>query len=444
MKPKHFIIILVLLCLQTGNSIAQSYTLQQAIDFALKNHTNVKNGELDVEIAKAKVNEYVGVGLPQINAKGELTRYIDLPTQFIPAEFFGGEPGSYAPVQFGQNYSATAGISASQLLFDGSYLIGLKATRIYAELAKKQLTETRIDVAVKVSKAYYMVLVARERLDQLESDVARVAKLKSDTKAMYDNGFVEKIDYDRVELNYNLLLNARDYTKRMTDNSLELLKFQMGLPLKSEITLSDKTSDITYDATLITRDTVDANTRIEFDILKTRERLTGLDLKRYRSLRLPSLSMNANLSTTASRDDFTIFDPSYKWYPFSLVGATLSFPIFNGFTKSAQIKQAYLTNQKVKNSFSQMQEGIQLEYKNAVANYNNSLDKLNTQSKNRELAREIARVSKIKYDQGVGSSLELIDSESALREAETNYYTALLELLMSKTDLDKASGSIKY
>jgi outer membrane protein len=444
MKPRYIITNLLLLLLFAGNTFAQSYTLQQAIDFALKNHTTVKNSELDVEIAKAKVSEYVGVGLPQINAKGEITRYIDLPTQFIPAEFFGGEPGTYAPVQFGQNYSATAGISASQLLFDGSYLIGLKATRIYAELARKQLTETRIDVAVKVSKAYYMVLVARERLAQLDSDVVRVEKIKSDTKAMLDNGFVEKIDYDRVELNYNLLLNARDNTKRMTDNSLELLKFQMGLPLNSEITLLDKTADITYDAAILTKDSVDANTRIEFDILKTRERLTGLDLKRYRSLRLPSLSMNANLSTTASRDDFTIFDPSYKWYPFSLVGATLSFPIFNGFTKSAQIKQAYLTNQKVKNSFNQLREGIQLEYKNAVANYNNSLNKMNTQSKNRELAREIARVSKIKYEQGVGSSLELIDAESALRESETNYYTALLELLMSKTDLDRASGTINY
>jgi outer membrane protein len=427
---------------QSGS--AQPFTLQQAVEFALKNHLNIKNGEIDVEIAKARINELVGVGLPQVTGNAEINKYIELQTQFIPAEFFGGEPGTYAPVQFGQDYSATAGISASQLLFDGSYLIGLKATKIYAELSKKLLTQSKIDVAANVSKAYYYVLVARERLTQLEADLERLNKLKSDTRAMLDNGFIEKIDYDRVELSYNLLESARNQTRRMADNSYNLLRFQMGMSLKSEIELTEKIQDVNLESALVSAEPVDWKSRIEYDVMQTRYVLTGLDHKRYKSLRYPSLVLFGGLSANASRDDFTIFDPGYKWYPSSLVGVSLTMPIFGGFQKSAQVKQAYLTNKKIENALFTLEQSITLEHQSAITNLQNSLDRLQTQTKNRELARDIARVSKIKYDQGVGSNLEVIDAETSLREAESNYYTSLLEAIVAKIDVDKASGKLKY
>ena len=426
------------------NGTAQPFTLQQAVDYALKNHLDIKNGELDVEIAKARINELVGVGLPQINANADITRYIELQTQFIPGEFFGGEPGTYTPVQFGQDYLATVGVTGSQLLFDGSYLIGLKATKVYAELSKKILTQSKIEIAANVSKAYYYVLVARERLAQLENDLERMEKLKSDTKAMLDNGFIEKIDYDRVELSYNLLKSARNQTKRMGDNSYNLLRFQMGMSSKFEIELTQDISEVEIETTLISQEPIDYKSRIEYDVLQTRYDLTELDYRRYKSLRYPNLILFGGWNTTASRNDFNIFSTGYKWYPSSLVGMSLTLPIFGGFQKSAQIKQAYLTNKKIENAMFTLEQSINLEHNNAITNFQNSTDQLQTQSKNRELAREIARVSKIKYDQGIGSNLEVIDSETSLREAEANYYTSLLEAIMAKIDVDKASGKLKY
>ncbi len=420
------------------------FTVQQAIEYALKNETNVKNAQIETQIAQAKINELIGVGLPQVKGTADINKFIEIPTSFVPGEFFGGEPGTYAPVQFGQNYSASAGLSASQLLFDGSYLVGLQASRTYADLSRKGLQQSKIDVAVNVSKAYYFVLVAEERFKQLESDIQRIAKLKSDTKALFDNGFVEKIDYDRVELNYNLLESARNQTKRVVDNSYLLLKFQMGMDLKTPITLTEKIDDVMPDIAVINTDSVQVSSRIEYSILETQHRLTELDVKKNQFSRLPSLVLFGNVSANASRNEFNIFNTDYKWYPTAIIGASLSVPIFGGFTKYAQTKQARLAQLKVENAFYALEQGIKLEFNNAVTGLKNNIDNLETQKKNRELAREIARVSKIKYDQGVGSNLEVVDAETSLREAEANYYTALLETIISKIELDKASGTIKY
>ncbi len=420
------------------------FSLQQAIDYALKNQVDIKNAQLDTEIARARTNELIAVGLPQVNGFADMNKYLEIPTQFVPAEFFNGEAGSYAPVQFGQPYTASAGINASQLLFDGTYLVGVKAAKTYVDLARKGLAQTRIETAVNVSKAYYYVLVAEERAKQLTVDLSRLGKLRDDTKVLFDNGFVEKIDADRIALSYNLVESALAQTQRLVTNSYNLLKFQMGMDLNASINLSENISSINFDAAAIPADSVNSRTRIEYEILETRYKLAGYDLKRYKTARWPSLRAFGNLSTNASRNEFNFFESGYKWYPSSVIGVSLSVPIFGGYKVGFQVKQARLNQQKVENSFYTLEQGIKLEHENALNTFQSNIDKLETQDENRNLAREIARISKIKYDQGVGSNLEVIDAESSLREAEANYYVALLETIISKIDLDKALGNYKY
>ncbi len=426
------------------DSAPMSFSSQQAVEYAIKNNVNIINADLETEISQARVNELIGIGLPQVKGNIDINDYLEIPTQFVPSEFFTGEPGSYAPVKFGQQYTASAGITATQLLFDGSYIVGLQASKTYVELSRKASTQTKIDVAANVTKAYYFVLVAEERLKQLNSDLERLAKLKDDTKALYDNGFVEKIDYDRIELSYNLVESSKNQTIRLVENSYNILKFQMGLNQKSTITLTEKISDLSGKALPLEKDSVTVANRIEYSILETQYKLAGLDLKRYNANRLPSIGLFGNFSTNASRDEFNFIDSDYKWYPTSIIGASLSIPIFTGFTINSQTKQARLKQDQVKNSFYLLEQNINLEYANAKTTLQNNLLKLGIEEKNRDLAREITRVSKIKYDQGVGSNLEVIDAESSLREAETGYYTSLLEAIISKIDLDKAAGLIKY
>jgi outer membrane protein len=440
------IVVLSVLLTITHTNAQESYsfTIQEAVTYALKNQANVKNAELDTQVAKAKVNELIGLGLPQVDAKVELNRFFDVPTSFFPAEFAGGEEGVYLPLQFGQPYTGQAGFTATQLLFDGSYIAGLQASRAYVELSRKDLTRARIETAIAVSQAYYLVLVNKEAIKEMVTEVERIAKLKDDTKALYENGFVEKMDYDRIVLNYNIANNAKNNITRSIVISENLLKFQMGMDQKANLILTEDIEEISVSAFESYNDTVDYRNRIEYSILKSQYNLSTINVKNFRASRLPSMGLFGSLGWNASRNEFTFFNSEYKWFPSSVVGVQMSMNIFGGFKKNAQVQQAKLNMMKVENSIKVLEDNIDREYQNARASYLNAMSDFDTQKENRELAKELARVSKIKYDTGVGSSLEVIDAESSLRESEANYFQALFNLYTAKLELDRTAGLIQY
>jgi outer membrane protein TolC len=217
----------------------------------------------------------------------------------------------------------------------------------------------------------------------------------------------------------------------------------MGLDVNSPIELTDKLEDIKTGEVLAQAEKADASNRVEYSLMQTQKRLYELDLKRNRYQFIPSVVGYASLSSNAQRTEFDVFDTDKKWYAAGLIGLTVSLPIIDGFQRNARIQQSKLTLMKMDNSINQLKQGITLEVATAKTNLVNSNTSLETQRKNRELAQEIVRVSKIKYDQGVGSSLEVMDAETSLREAETNYYNAMFDALVSKIELDKALGNIK-
>lgn len=439
------------------------FNLQQAIDFAYQNQANVKNALLEEKIASHKVNELKGLGTPQISGEADLNKFIEIPTSFLP-DFITpltysalqqenlitqqrlneilGSSGAFFPVKFGREFTASAGITATQLLFDGSYLVGLQASRTYSELSIKQTQQTKIETAISVSKAYYNVLVNNERLQLVNANESRLKKLRDDTKAMYDNGIVEKIDFDRTSLAYNNILVQKQNTERLIVLGYSLLKFQMGMNMKATLELTDKLDESKW-ADMSIPDQANYNSRIEYSVMQTTQKLQELDVKRYRFQYIPSLVAFGSLSANASRDEFTIFNSDYRWYPTSVIGLKLSVPIWDGMQKKSKIQQSKLTLFKVNNAMENLKQGVDLEYATAKVNFENSLADLDNSRKNRELASEISRVSKIKYDNGVGSSLEVVDSESSLKESETNYFNSLYNTIISKLDIDKALGNIK-
>jgi outer membrane protein TolC len=421
----------------------QSFSLQQAIQYAFAHQATVLNSVIDEEISKKKVNELVGLGTPQIEASAELNNFLEIPVSFVPGEFFGGEPGSFLPVQFGQQFTASAGVNVSQLLFDGSYLVGLQASRTYAELSRKQTKQTRTESAIAVSKAYYGALVSDARMELIEANVERVKKLLDETRVLYENGFVEKIDVDRIELTYNNLLVEKDKVSRFKAISYALLKFQMGYPAREAIVLSDKLEESTVN-NITLPDSVNYSNRPEYEVLNVSRQLQELDVKRYKSTYLPSLVAFGTFSYNNARSDFDIFDNGLKWFPTAIIGARINIPIWDGLQKSARVSQAKLGLKKVDNALDLMKNSFSIELESARANYQNNFSSLVLTRKNRELATEISRVSKIKYDNGVGSGLELVNAESDLREADANYFNALYETIISRIDLDKASGNLTY
>jgi outer membrane protein TolC len=420
-----------------------SFSLQQAIDFAQKNQMQIQNAQYDEQIAQQKVKETIGIGLPQINGSLSAQNFLDIPTSVIPAKAFNpaAPADQYAAVKFGMPWSSSAGIEASQLVFSSEYLVGLQASKTYLELSKKATQRTRIDAVVAVTKAYYTALINDERLKLMEANIERVKKLMDDTKTLNANGFVEKIDLDRVTVTYNNLTVEKEKIQRLMSLGISLLKFQMGMDQMATLTLTDKLPDITFKAD-ISADKTDYTKRIEYSLFQTQKNIAELQLKRYRLGYLPSMVLFGTGSENAFRSKFDFF-ANKAWYPTVIVGAKINVSIFDGLQNSHRIQGAKIQILKAENNLKMIQQSIDLEQANAKATLLNASASLDTQKKNIELAEEVYKTTKTKYEQGVGSNLEVMTAETALKESQTNYFSALYDALISKVDYDKANGTIK-
>ncbi|MCX6295106.1 MAG: TolC family protein [Bacteroidetes bacterium] len=429
---------------QTKDSISFSFSLQQAIDFALQNQKDVKNAMIDEQIAQKKVNEITGLGLPQINGSFDLREFIEIPTSLIPAEIFGGPPGSFAAVKFGTKYNATAGLDASQLLFSGDYFLGLKASKVYVEISSKSTQRTKIETSATVAKAYFTVLVNEERTKLIDATVERVKQTLSNTKSLLDNGFVEKIDFDRLTVTYNNLLVEQEKYQRLLKLGTYLLKYQMGMDINANLTLTDKLEDVKLDVSnTASAQKFDYEKRVEYGLFQTQFKLAKLELKRQRLSYLPTAFAYGSLSGAAQRNEFDIFDTDKKWFPTSVVGAKVTMPIFTGLQRHARNQQAKLSLLKAENNIDFIKKSIDLEVASASTILQNASSSLENQKKNITIAEDVVRVSKLKYEQGVGSNIELITAETSLKEAQTNYFNALFDALVAKIDFDKANGNLK-
>lgn len=429
---------------QTKDSSNFSFSLQQAINFALDNQKDVKNAIIDEQLAQKKVNEIMGMGLPQINASFDLREFIEIPTSLIPADFFGGMPGTFAAVKFGTKYNATAGIDASQLIFSGDYFLGVKASKVFVEISQKSTQRTRIETSSTVAKAYYTALVNEERTKLMNATVERIKKTLDGTKALLDNGFVEKIDFDMLTVTYNNLLVEQEKVQRLVTLSTYLLKYQMGMDINSNLTLTDKLADVKLDiVNSASAQKFDYEKRVEYGLFETQYKLAKLDVKRQRLSYLPAAFAYASLSEGAQRNEFDIFDTDKKWYPTSVIGAKVTMPIFTGFQRNSKNQQAKLSLLKAENNIDFIKKSIDLEIASSTTILQNAASSLENQKKNIVIAEDVVRVARLKFEQGVGTNIEMITAETALKEAQTNYFNALFEALVAKIDFDKAVGNLK-
>jgi outer membrane protein TolC len=425
---------------QLTDSLA-NFSLKEAIDYAQNHQSSILNASIDEEIAKNTVKRTIGIGLPQLNGNVNFQDFLKIPTNLLPGEIF-GKPGTQIPAQFGVQYQSSFGLELNQLLFDGSYLVGLQATKTYKELSNKNLKRSRIETAVGVTKAYYSVLVSNEQLSLLDANMERLKKSLNDTKALFANGFVEKIDVDRLTVLNNNLETERGNVIRLLELNMNLLKFQMGMNIQLKLVLKDSIGSLQVAEFLAVKDTSSYQNRIEYSLLETQKKLNQLDLKRYKSLFLPSLSAFGSTSRSFQSNDFlNLIDRSF---PATIIGFRLSVPLLSGGVKTYQVRNAKLEVLKTENNLINLRNGINLEVEQAQTVYRNGLKSLENQKRNMELAKEVLRVTKIKYEQGVGSSIEVTTAETSLKESQNNYINALYDLLINKVNVDRALGKITY
>lgn len=445
MKKIYFAIIVSAHTVLLSQNNPKDFSLKEAVEYALTHNYNYLSAQTDVKSAKARNWEYTGIGLPQVSASFDLKDYLELPTSLLPAQFFGGRPGTYVPVRFGTQYNATAGISVSQIIFSSDYISALQASKNLVELTQKNLQRTKIETQTQVTKAYYNALIAKEKIKILDANLQKLEKLLNDTKALFNNGFVEKIDVDRLQIAYNNLITEKEKVNRLIGLSLTLLKYQMNYPLTDTIALSDSIQMFKDKIQDINLSSFQPEKRIEYQIFQQQKKLNEIDLNRYKMQFLPSIVAYGSYSKNAQRTEFDVFDFSKdkQWFNIGLIGVTFNWNLFTSGQRYFRIQQAKYNVLKSQYNLDQIKQSVTLEYQSALVNYQNALASLKNQENNLQLAQEVFDTSIKKYQTGVGSNIEVVNAEASLKEAQTNYFTALLDVLSAKIDLDKASGSIQ-
>lgn len=424
----------------------QSFSLNQAVRFGIERNINIKNSQLDALSAEARIQEVRAVALPQIGFNGLLTDNLALQTIFLPAVFGGGKPDDPpVPARFGTTFSGFGQVGLNQLLFDAAYKVGLRAADVYRELAQKNVNASKIMTAEQVSKAYYGVLVNEERIKLLDLNIMRLDTLYKNTEALNKQGFVERIDVNRLEVQVNNLRAERQNVKNLVDLSYYLLKFQMGLGINDDITLTEKIQDINLDEAVAALATTNApfnyGQRIEFSQLQSQVQLAELDIQSTAQAYYPRVSFGATYGYNTGRNKFGELLTA-PWFKTSALTLNVSVPIFDGFAKKYQSQQKRFTLQRARQSGELLKNSIDLQVRQSAISLTNTVQTLRTQKRNIDLAKEVVRVVQIKYKEGVGSNIEVLDAENSYRQAQTNYFTSLYEYLLTKVDFDKANGKL--
>jgi outer membrane protein TolC len=418
----------------------QSFSLQQARQYALEHNYQAKNAAYDVEVAQRKIKETIAIGLPQLSGKASYNNYIKQPVQLVPAEFFGGAPGEFSEIIFGTKQNATGELMATQLLFDGSYIVGLQATKAYLKLAKNQQRLSDLEVQEAVTNAYHMVLVAEKNVTILESSLEKVKRIWRETQAMFENGFVEESDVDQMAINYKNLENSYNNAKVQAEVARKMLNFQLGLNLEATIILTDGIDELAQmqsDQGFF-QSTFDVSQNANYQLANTNLMLQGLQLKNQKAKYLPQLSMFATHQENSFGNEFNFLSSDATWFPTTLIGVNLNVPIFSSGMRRQQVKQANIEVLKAEQTLLQATQGAELEMLNARAEYNNALAVYQNETQSLKLAEKIKDKTTIKYQEGISSSFELTQAENQYLTTQGQYIQATFSLLSSKNKLDKA------
>lgn len=430
--------------MSAGSGFGQNtlvFTLDDCLNYAMEHNQNLLNADLEIDKQQKVIGETLSIGFPQINGYVDLRNNYKVTTSFIPGEFF-GQPGEFVPVQFMPQYGGNVSIGLTQMVFNGSYFVGVQAAKVFAELSTKQAKMTEIDVAQAVTTAFYSVLVNEEGLQLVNDNYNRLDSLLRETTIMHENGFAEKIDVNRVQVEFNNARTTRKSANDMVNISKQLLKFQMGMPIGTDLELSGSLNDIADEINNPTVQDFEYVDRIEYSILQTRQSLAQFELKNNNSQYMPNLDFYLNAgANSASANSSDIFDTDY-WFTNGNFGLTLNVPIFDGLMKSYRVQQNKIKINQIQNEFDLLKNSIDLEIQRAQIGLENAINDFNTQRENMALSQEVYNITKTKYQEGLGSNLEVIEADASFKVAQNNYYNSMYNVLLSKIELEKALGTL--
>ncbi|RDI51334.1 TolC family protein [Flavobacterium glaciei] len=436
------ILMTVLLSLSINAQEIKNLTLKDAITYALENKADAKKARLQIEKGEYEIQEVRSRALPQIAANGSLNYNPILQTTVIDGAGFGA-PGTTIQAAFGQKWNSTAGVSLNQALYDQAVFIGLKAAKSTREFYQINAQLTEEQVIERVANAYYQVYVTRQNLTVLDNNLKNTLKVKDILKGQYDNGLAKKIDLDRTLVRISNINTLRQQTLNAVTLQENALKFFMGLPVATAISIPETEFEITPSALSLAADTT---TRTEYLLLKKNEQLLEYQKKSIEAAYYPSLSLNAGYNFIGQGPEMPWFrKPSdgVYWSDFASVGLNLRVPIFSGFGTKARVSQADNKLASIKVDLEETKLALDLQYSNAKTQIENSIVSINNQKENSKLAQEVLTNTNNNYIQGLASLTDLLEAESELVVAQNNYTTALLDYKLAEIQLIKAKGELK-
>ena len=421
-----------------------SFSVKECIDYSRQHNVQVKNALLDLQIQEQTNKGITAGALPSILATGSGTDFLKTPITLVPAQFFGGTPGTYMAVSFQPQYSASGIVQLTQTIFDGQVFVGLQARKASIDYYNKAIDVTRENIAVNIYKVYYQLVVSRTQMAQIDANIFRAQKLLNDTKAMYENGFQEKLDIDKSTVQLANLQTQKEALQTNVDNGYTSLKFLIGMPIKDSLILTDDFKEEDLKSGVLDIASYKYEDRNDFQNLMLLEKLQGYNVKRYKYSYLPTASINAAYQKNALGNTFDFFTQSGTWFTTAYVGLNINVPIFSGFAKDANLKKAKLQLQQYQNQIEDIKNLIDNNVEQARRKFRNDILTVDFQKKNMELAESVYNQTKKKYESGLASNTDITNVQTDLRVAQSNYINAIYDAILSKVDFLKAIGKLNY
>ena len=421
----------------TAQDPPKNFSVKEAVNFALENNAKIINAKLEVDKAYKEKWKTISEGLPQIKADFNYTNFLELPVSLIPAEFFGGQEGDFAEVSFGTEQNLVGSARISQMIFDGSYIVGVKATETYLKVSDNALQKTNLEVEKSVNNAYLNTLLSNENIDFIDNNIFNLEDNLKEIKKLFKNGFIEEEAVEQLEITLSELQSKRKFAYQFSLLSKDILKISLGLKEGDELNLTSTLESImnlqVFEIPVI--ELWDINSNIDIKIANNNVEYKRLEYKLEQSKSLPKLSTFISGAYTGNNNSFLFNKQNQKWFGSALFGVRLEVPLFSSFGRSASSQMAKISYEQSKIMLEKAEQEIKISAKNARSNYELAIDNFYVSKKNMSLAKRIESKNQIKLSQGMANSFELRQAQTQLYRTQKDYLNAIQDLVSKKIEL---------
>jgi len=421
-----------------GQELPKRLTIAEAVAFGQENNRQILNASREVQKAYKDRWSTIAIGLPQIVANANYQNFLELPTSLIPAQFFGGKEGDFAEVQFGTPQIMDGGITLQQLIFDGSYIVGLEASSVFLEISKNILEKTALEIKKNIISTYSSVLLIQENILFLKNNIDNLSDNLEEVRALFTNGFEEEESVEQLRLTLSGIQTQLRYAENTEKITLNMLKLLMGFPADAPLELLDTLESFTMDGLFEQEFKSDLNlgNNVDIKIANTKLRSESLLYRYEKSKSMPRLAAFINGNYTGNSETFSFTDSDQKWFGAALFGINLQVPIFSSFKRRAQSQKAKIALDQAETTLKETQERINIEVQGALNDYKLAIETYFTNKENLTLANRIKQKNQSKYFEGMATTFELRQAQLQLYSAQNNYISSIQNVIQKKLNLE--------